>query len=308
MARYVVTGGFGFIGKELVSQLLRLGHEVIVGGRTRAYSVGCEGWIEYDLRSVHTVHNVLNTQADGVFHLAWATSPAIAESDPAFDISTNLGGTISLLEGLAKHHPVPIVLLSSGGTVYGDAGEKSIPEDYPLNPISIYGMTKASMEKYASSCTLFSGLDVRIARVSNPFGSGQAPEKMQGAATIFTRKVLRGDPISIWGDGKIIRDFVDVKDVAAALIAIMSLKFVDYASNMVFNVGSGEGWTLIDLIKFVEDCSGVGAHLDYRASRSFDVKSNVLNINKLLAMSDWKPRPVRDRLRVLVAALASDVQ
>ena len=159
------------------------------------------------------------------------------------------------------------------------------------------------MERYALSCQRMQALDIRIARISNPFGPGQAHARQQGAATIFARKILRGEKIEIWGDGSVVRDYIDVDDVASGLSAIMALKAENLDPYPVFNVGAGEGLSLMGLIGRLELAAGVKANLAFSDRRDFDIPNNVLNVEKLQLNAKWRPRDVQERLVALVNSL-----
>ncbi len=305
MALYVVTGGYGFIGRALVSQLKSDGHRVVVASRAQSYDQGYVDvdWVEFSFKDRSTISNIIDIQPDGVFHLAWSSTPGMAESDPASDISTNLAGTVSLLEGLTCLPRLPIVLVSSGGAIYGRTEVERISETHPLNPISVYGMTKFAMERYALCCERMRALDIRIARISNPFGVQQAKARLQGAATIFARKIVRGEKIDVWGDGSVVRDYVDVEDVAAGLATIMSFDAAVLDGCPIFNVGSGQGLSLLGLIAHLQAVAGMEANLVFSERRVFDAPANVLDVRKLRNASDWRPRDVHDRLSSLISTL-----
>lgn len=304
MALYVVTGGYGFIGRALVSRLKRDGHSVIIASRAQHRGDTNDDWVEFNFNDRSTINNITNVRPDGVFHLAWSTTPGTAEADPVADITINLAGTIALLDSLGGLQSIPIVLISSGGAIYGRTDVERIPEVHPLNPISVYGTTKLAMERYALSCKRMQALDIRIARISNPFGAGQAQARQQGAATIFARKILRGEKIEIWGDGSVVRDYVDVEDVASGVAAIMAFRAEDLDPYPVFNVGAGQGLSLIGLVEHLEGAAGVRANLAFSAHRDFDTPNNILDVEKLQVNSEWRPRDVRERLVSLVRSLS----
>lgn len=308
MALYVVTGGYGFIGRALVSRLKRDGHSVIIASRAQHRGDASDDWVEFNFNDRSTVNNITNVRPDGVFHLAWSTTPGTAEADPVADITINLAGTIALLDSLGGLPCIPIVLISSGGAIYGQTDVERIPEVHPLNPISVYGTTKLAMERYALSCQRMQGLDIRIARISNPFGAGQAHARQQGAATIFARKILRGEKIEIWGDGSVVRDYVDVEDVASGLIAIMAFEAENLDPYPVFNVGTGQGLSLIGLIEHLEAAARVRANLTFSDRRDFDIPNNILDIRKLQVSTEWRPRDVRERLISLVRSLSDSIE
>lgn len=307
MATYVVTGGTGFVGQALVERLRASGHNVIVASRAMHHHDRTQDWIEYDLRDLVSAINITNARPDGVFHLAWSTTPATAEQSPTADISTNLAGTINLLDQMAKVGGIPVVLVSSGGAVYGEVGDQPISERHETNPIGIYGTTKLAMERYATCCKLFAELNVRIARVSNPFGAKQAPAKMQGAAMVFARKIIKGDPIEIWGDGRVVRDYVDVADVASGLMAIMEIDSVRCGESPIYNIGSGKGLSLIELIRQLEEAAGLEADVRFMPQRNFDVPVNILDVSKLRNHTSWTPGDVSAQLRAFMLDLRSDI-
>jgi UDP-glucose 4-epimerase len=289
MARYLVTGGTGFIGKALADVIRAEGHEVIIATRGR-HKVSDSDWVEYDLKDRATIANIIETKPDGIYHLAWSTTPSTAEADAASDIEANLAGTVALFqELLSRCVDVPVLFLSSGGTVYGVAEQLPIPESHALRPIGAYGMAKASSERYAS---LFrqQGLDVRIARLANPFGSMQSSAKLQGAASIFARKIARSEPITIWGDGNAVRDYIRVEDAALALTKIMQLDVETFKSSVVFNVGSGEGLSLNELIDIIATAAEMRPEVSYEPRRSFDIPANTLDITKITSTTGWCPR------------------
>lgn len=308
MPTYVVTGGNGFIGRALVQKLRACGNNVIVATREKPHYDQTLDWIEYDLRDPKSAISITDLGADGIFHLAWSTTPAAAEQSPVADIITNLAGTIRLLDQMAKKGEGRVVLVSSGGAIYGEAGDRPISELQQANPIGIYGTTKLAMERYASSCKLFENLDVRIARISNPFGPGQSLTNMQGAATAFARKIIKREPIEIWGDGHVVRDYVDVVDVASGLMSIMNIDTMRCAGAPIYNVGSGEGISLVQLIKKLEDASGLRPEVLFKAPRNFDVPVNILDVSKLRDHSQWMPGDVTTQLRAFMLDLCREIE
>ena len=304
MARYVVTGGSGFVGRSLCDRIRADGHEAIVATRGRHKEDDGQHWIEYDLRDRATIANIVQAKPDGIFHLAWSTTPAAAESDPGSDVEVNLVGTVNLFDAVARSGPVPILLASSGGTVYGPAVSLPVDEDHPLNPIGIYGTTKVAAERYAEVFRNNRGLDIRVARLSNPFGARQSVAKLQGAASIFARKVISGEPLLIWGDGSVVRDYVDVDDAADAIYRIMLHSNVGVQGAPIFNVGSGEGISLTELISIVESAAGVKSKTTFAAGRAFDISANILDIGRIGASIGWRPRrPMRDSIVAMVSSM-----
>ena len=133
-------------------------------------------------------------------------------------------------------------------------------------------------------------LDIRVARVSNPFGASQSPAKLQGAASIFARQVVSGETVTIWGNGSVVRDYIDVADVAHALIAIMKMQPSKDAVVPTYNVGSGEGLSLNELLQIIGDAANNTPKVSYIKARSFDIPANVLDISRLKSETEWAPK------------------
>ncbi len=288
MARFVLTGATGFIGKALVKVLATTGSDVIIASRTKVSHSQFEH-IEFDLRDRTTFSNLVGAGADGIFHLAWSSTPALAELDPAGDLDTNVVGTVGLMENLAKLSKTRLVFVSSGGTVYGNALVLPTPETASINPIGAYGMGKATAEAYALYFWR-NGMDVRIARLSNPYGPGQSTARQQGVVSVFARHIINDQPITIWGDGQVVRDYIRVEDAAAALIAIMNadLRAADFQP--IFNVGTGEGSTLNELATIIATKCGKPAQLAYASARPFDLRASVLDTSRLHAVTGWRSK------------------
>src|SRR5208282_4095080 len=176
-----------------------------------------------------------------VHHYAWGSVPGTA-NDPSEDFTTNVQPTLRLLEALrqvaVRREAPSLIFPSSGGTVYGKVRNVPTREDHPLAPINVYGAGKASAELYLGVYRAIHGLDCRVARLSNPFGAGQDLSRGQGAATTFVYQALSDQPIHIWGDGEVVRDYIHVSDAAAGLVALACAPRNDRC--WIFNMGSGE--------------------------------------------------------------------
>ena len=305
MARYAITGGTGFLGQALARQLEGAGHQPVIASRSRPVGSDRE-WLNYDLDDLSTAENLVCADVSGIFHLAWSTIPSTAQRNPAADVRTNLAGTVALFQALTSAPSLPVVFVSSGGTIYGHPECLPIPENHPLRPINAYGTCKASAEGFASMFRSTREIDVRIARVSNPFGGGQNLSKLQGAASVFAMKILSRETISIWGDGETIRDYIHVDDAASGIAAVMHHSASEQPSVPVYNVGSGEGLSLNSLVEIISDAAGRPARVEYQSARSFDVMANVLDISKIASEIGWRPRySSAEGLQRFIAALCN---
>jgi UDP-glucose 4-epimerase len=303
MARYAITGGTGFLGQALARQLDLSGHHAVIALRSRPAGSERE-WLHYDLDDLSTIENLVCADVSGIFHLAWSTIPSTAQRNPAADVRTNLVGTVALFQALSSVPSVPLVFVSSGGTVYGHPECLLIPEKHRLRPINA---CKVSAEHFADLFWSMHKLDVRIARLSNPFGEGQNLSKLQGAASVFATKILGGESISIWGDGETVRDYIYVDDAASGIAAVMHHRVSEQPNVPVYNVGSGKGLSLNSLIQIIGDAAGRPVKVEYRPARSFDVAANVLDITRIASDIGWRPRySTSEGLQKFIAALRGE--
>lgn len=283
-----MTGATGFIGGALVRRLLQNGCNVRRAVRDVPKNPSA---VQLVLPGAVSDWEKALSGVDGVFHLAWSTVPGSANKAPLDDLSTNVAGTLGLLEVLKAYPGVPMVMASSGGTVYGAPELTPIPETHPLKPMGVYGASKVAAENYALLYRRQFDVDARIARLSNPFGPGQNVDGTLGAATVFAWKAITGQEISIWGDGSVIRDFVYIDDTVDALIALMGApKDAFDFHGSILNVGSGKGVSLKHIVTTIENSLARKLQVKYGTSRSFDVPTNVLDVRLAEKVLHWKPR------------------
>lgn len=292
----VVFGGGGFIGSAVVDRLLRDDHSVRVFerprvGRFREFSPHEPvEWMTGDFMNTHDVNDALDGM-DAVLHLVSNTLPKTSNDAPVFDVQSNLVPTLRMLETMAERGMGRIVFISSGGTVYGNPIYLPVDELHPTNPQVSYGITKLAIEKYLHLFEQIHGIKATILRVANPYGGRQRPETAQGAVSVFLHRALRQQTIEIWGDGSVTRDFIYIDDVADAFA-----RAVQYSgSKNVFNIGSGAGTQLNELIEIIEEVLGKSVARRYLPARPFDVPANVLSNALARDELKWEPRvPLRD--------------
>jgi UDP-glucose 4-epimerase len=292
VTRHVVVGGCGFIGRHLARALALGGDEVSVvdtlpfpGEPSPVKTV-----LRDVLRMSDNGFDEIVRGADVVHHYAWTTIPASAEADPAADLRDNLGITIGLLEALRRRGGGRMVFASSGGTVYGRLGAAPAREDDRLAPITAYGVSKVAAEKYMQSYRDLHGVDARVLRISNPYGAGQDPLRGQGAVTTFVHRALDGRAIEIWGDGEVVRDFIHICDLIPALVAAAGPLGGPGEPTPVFNLGSGAGHSLNQIVGVIEQVLGARVAVERKATRPFDVPVSVLDTAKAARELGWRPR------------------
>lgn len=287
----LILGGAGFVGSHLAIALLAKGHAVRIFDRPSTQVVPllvghprlerCEG----DILNFEDLDSALEDM-EYVFHLVSTTLPKSSNDNPEYDIETNLVSSVRLFELARRREIRKLIFLSSGGTVYGVPEQVPIRETHPCNPISSYGIVKLAIEKYLHLFRVLHGLDGYSVRLSNPFGEYQRIQSAQGAVGVFLSRAINGQPIEIWGDGSVTRDYIYVSDVADFLT-----RMLDYqGSTRVFNVGSGIGMNLNEIIAAIENVLGRSVSRIYKPARRFDVSSNVLDISVAKRELDWSPR------------------
>jgi UDP-glucose 4-epimerase len=287
--RCLVLGASGFIGGHLITSLAGLGHQVLAYSRhfDTNHSISANTNIEYVTGDFCNEQrwNELLTGVQVCYHLISTTVPKSSNDDPIADVTGNIIGTLHFLEA-AKKKNVRIVFASSGGTVYGRINTDSINEHHPTDPLCSYGITKLAIEKYLLLYRELHGVRSVVLRIANPYGEGQQPYAIQGAVAVFMGRVLRGHTIDIWGDGSVVRDYIYVQDVVQAMIAA-----AEYGGRLnVFNVGSGVGVSLLELLGMIEQVTAKKADIIFHPSRSFDVPRNVLDITTAQKELEWTPQ------------------
>lgn len=291
-SRCLVLGGRGFIGSHLVSALLEQGRKVRCFDRPRVLPVGESHFFdrdfelfEGDLLSEADVAEALEG-CDVCFHLISTTLPKSSNADPVFDIESNVLGTVRLLSHAVKVGLKKVIFVSSGGTVYGVPRMIPLHEDHPTDPICSYGITKLAIEKYLSLFHKLHGLEYAILRLANPFGEGQRIHASQGAIAVFLGKALRDETIDIWGDGSIVRDYIHIDDVVSALLLALNSN----CAERVFNIGSGKGRSLNEVLNAIETVIGKKTFRHYLPGRPFDVPASLLCIERARMELAWTPK------------------
>lgn len=283
--KVLVVGGSGFIGSHVVDQLLTDGHSVRVFDRQperfRAPLPGVD-YCYADFANRMALVEALSGM-DAVYHLLSTTVPGTADLDPKTDVQDNLIGTINLLDSMQRLGLSRILFLSSGGTVYGIPETIPIPETHPLRPINSYGIVKATIEHYLEMYRRTRGFSPVIVRASNPFGPRQAHSGVQGVISTFLRLILAGQTLEIWGDGTVVRDYLEVGDLANfCVIAGTSDR------EGAYNVGSGKGLSVNNIVEAVRKVTGSGFRVVYKPGRAIDVPRSVLDCSRAKNDFGWK--------------------
>ncbi len=285
--RVLVLGGSGFLGSHIVDKFLAEKHDVVVYDlypeRFRRSPVGIT-FVTGDFGNVGALDELIATRFDAVIHCVSTTTPKSSNESPEFDIQSNVIGTLYLLDICVKHGVGKLVFMSSGGTVYGDIGNlETVDESHAVRPMCSYGVSKLTIEHYLDVYRHLRGLDYVALRLSNPYGERQSPLRALGALTVFLHRTLKRQSVEVWGDGSVTRDFIYVGDVANA-VYLATVKAV----SGVFNVGTGAGLNLRDILSQIAVAAGQEPTVSWLPSRSFDVPRIVLDSGKLRAATNWR--------------------
>jgi UDP-glucose 4-epimerase len=285
-----VLGAAGFIGRHVVREFLAQGYRVTAVDRVDGLS---DGMLEHrriefrcgKLTDDEFVRSVL-AGVDTVICLAPNSLPESSNADLGAEIGNQVQATLHIAELAHQSGCRSFVFASSGGTVYGLDSATPIAEDAATRPRNAYGVSKLAIEHYLRVLRELRSLHAVSLRISNPYGVGQHANNNQGFIAMAMRRAFDGEPITIWGDGKAVRDFIFVRDLAAAFV-----KASEYTGpEHVMNIGSGLGYSLLEIMTMVEEVSGRRLNLRFERQRKIDVARNVLDISRAYAELNWQPQ------------------
>ncbi len=307
MKKYLVTGGAGFIGSHIVRALLEQGDFVRVldnfstGKRENIEGLKVE-LLEGDLRDPAAIAAAVQG-VDYIFHEAAFVSVPQSMEDPLPCFEINQRGTEFLLEA-ARKAGVKRVVLASSAAVYGDSDAMPLDEQTPLRPLSPYAVSKRVDELYAEMYTRSFGLDVVALRYFNVYGPRQRPDSMYAAAVpIFTRRLVDGKSVTIYGDGDQTRDLVYVGDIVRANLAASEHPA---APGQVFNVCSGEEIRVIDLVETLMNLFPNAPAPQFAPPRAGDIYRSVGNPQKAAELLGFRTQTsLADGLKAVAEWMAS---
>ncbi|MBU0766176.1 NAD-dependent epimerase/dehydratase family protein [Patescibacteria group bacterium] len=291
MKKAVILGGGGFIGSHLADELIKHDYEVTLFNRPHfdrknvKHLTGQVAEIEGDFNNESDVERAIKGQPI-VFHLVGTTSLQSSAENIVNDLDVNVLSSVRLLEKSIECGVKKIVFVSSGGTVYGPSVQIPIRENHPLNPICAYGLSKSAIEQHLCCNNYLQGLDYAVLRFANPYGKRQNTSRKQGAICTFLEKLYRNEPVEIWGDGSVVRDYVYISDAVKALRLAAECR----TKEKTFNVGTGTGYSLNEIKAFIEKETGGRLKVMYKAPRSFDVPVNVLDVSLIREVLGWQSR------------------
>ncbi|MBZ5524453.1 MAG: GDP-mannose 4,6-dehydratase [Acidobacteriia bacterium] len=289
----LVTGGAGFIGSNIVQLLLDDGHEVtVLDNLMSGYEINLKGlaakFVRGDVRDAELVKKLAGGM-DAIFHLAASVGNARSISHPVTDSEINVLGTLNVLEA-ARLAGVRKVVHSSSAGIFGELKTLPIREDHPAEPDTPYGASKLAAEKLCLVYSKLHAMECVCLRYFNVYGPGQRYDAYGNVIPIFVYKMLRGEAITVFGDGEQTRDFINVRDVARANYAAAMAKGVWGA----FNLGSGTRITINRLVELLRECPGITLRTDYGPRRPGDVRDSLADISKAVREFGFSPTVTMD--------------
>ena len=288
--KILVTGGAGFIASHVADSYITLGHRVTVldnlsGGTLKNVNKKAR-FVKMDLRDAKGIARLFRKERfDLVNNHAAQMSVPDSVKDPRFDASINVMGVLNLLEAGRENKLKKFIHVSSGGTVYGSPKKLPAVETYPILPESPYGITKAVGEDYLRFYASQYKVGFTVLRYSNVYGPRQMPHGEAGVVAIFILKLMKGEIPTIFGNGKIIRDYVNVADVARANVAVLHK-----GGGEAFNIGTGRPTDVLTLFNAIARELGFSSRPNFGPDRPGDLKANWLNISKAARKLGWKPK------------------
>lgn len=302
----LITGGSGFIGTHLCRRLVGQGCRVRVLD-LKGPDSAVQG-VEYrqgDVRSDDQVSEAMRG-VEAVYHLAARVSVPLCQSDPIGSYETNHAGTLKVLEA-ARRSGRPRVIFASSAAVYGDQGRegRGLGEELPTLPLSFYGAQKASAEQALRQYALHAGVPSISFRFFNVFGEGQDPASpYSGVVSVFARRALLGEPLSVYGSGNQTRDFVAVEDVAEACFRVLGLPAEKLVGQAV-NLGTGGVLTVKEIAQAIRGAARSSSEIRSEPARAGDIAHSCADIRRARELLGWSPqRGLLEELAGLIPRLA----
>jgi len=278
----LVLGANGFIGSHLVDRLVEEGYAVRAFGRFKD-SIAFNRSPDVELFNGDFLNqNDLEESLKGVsrvVHLISTTNPSVSDKEPLVDLSTNVEGSVALFQKCVANGDIKqIVFTSSGGTVYGDdyPGRPFVETD-PTNPVSPYGIGKLAIENYLHYFHKTHGQNYTVLRIANPYGGRQKNTRQQGIIPVIMNNIAHGLPMTVYGDGTMVRDYIYIDDVVDIIVKSLGtdLQF------KVYNVGSGLGVSINQLIEAAEKVIGKSAIIEHKEQPATFVQTSVLDNSRI---------------------------
>ncbi|SHK77540.1 SDR family oxidoreductase [Desulforamulus aeronauticus] len=285
--RVLVTGGAGFIGSHIVEALLAAKHEVVVidnlsSGKKENLPPEVPLY-EVDITDSVIDNVIKESKPQAIIHQAAQVAVPVSLRDPLFDADVNIMGTLNLLEA-CRSYAVKKFIFASSAAVYGNPLHLPVDEEHAVRPLSGYGISKHTVERYLEMYQELCGLRWTALRYANIYGPRQDALGEGGVVAIFINKLLSGQSPTIFGDGEQTRDFVFVKDVATA-----NLLALEQGDNQILNISTGEAATVNELYGFLVRTIKSTLEPVYSPPRVGDIMHSYLDNQKVMQYLNWQP-------------------
>ena len=287
----LVTGGAGFIGSNLVDQLLGRGHEVHV---VDDLSSGKESNLEAALAAGATLHAADIRDGDAmrdlfagvkpevVFHLAAQIDVRVSVADPAYDARTNVEATANLLETGRVNGVRRFVFASTGGAIYGVTDVMPTPENTEARPMAPYGTSKLCAEQYLGLYERLHGMSTVALRFGNVYGPRQDVHGEAGVIAIFCGRLRRGEDLRVFGDGEQTRDYIYVGDLVEAIATAG-----EGDATGAINLGTEEETSVLRVAELLQVHAGATSPIDFQPARLGEIQRSVLDAGRAREVLGW---------------------
>ena len=292
---YVILGAAGFIGTNLAIYLSKeVSKDVIRVDQKKEYfdeapeiSNTKIKVLDYSMRD--SSFDSVISENDVVFHLISTNNPTTSNKTINNDLTDNITITLKLLDTCVRNKAQRIIFVSSGGTVYGPEAKIPIAETEETNPINTYGIQKITIEKLLYLYSHMYGLDYKIIRLSNPYGPYQRPNGKLGVISTFIYKAIKGEVLKVYGNGSVIRDYIYIDDAIEGIVKISK----DYSRYRIFNLGSGMGVSVNEVIQLIKQNFNQSVEVEYEESRAVDVPINILSVERYIEVFGERPLKIK---------------
>jgi UDP-glucose 4-epimerase len=288
--KILVTGAAGFIASHVADAYVDAGHEVVIvddlsRGAKRNLNPNCHFYL-CDIRDREAVASIfLAEKPQVVNHHAAQMDVRRGVREPLFDAQVNILGSLNLIEAAIANGAKRFIYAATAGAGYGEPKQIPVPEDYPINPITPYGISKHTVEHYLFTFRFLYGLEYVVLRYGNVYGPRQSSQGEAGVFAIFAEQMLAGIQPVIYGDGKKLRDYVYISDVVAANVAAL-----DRGSNEIFNIGSGAATPDLEVFQIVRGLLVRDAEPKYVPRRPGEIDNISLDVSKAKSLLQWTPK------------------
>jgi len=287
--KILITGAAGFIASHIADAYVAQGHEVVIlddlsRGKRENLNPKCRFHF-CDIRDRKSVNRIFREEKPtAVNHHAAQMDVRRGVREPLFDAEVNILGGINLLEAAVATGVQRFIYAGTAGAGYGEPKQVPVSEQYPINPITPYGISKHTVEHYLFAFQFLYGLNYVVVRYGNVYGPRQSSQGEAGVFAIFCEGLLTGKQPIIYGDGTKIRDYIYVSDVVTANVAAL-----DHGTNEIFNISSGVQTTDQEVLDLVSKILGIATEPHYVARRAGEIDRICLDIRKAAGLLGWKP-------------------